>query len=89
MQGRRQPHTRSLLRISYWPDKKNPTVTVDPADRLEHHLAREFVNRYITTAMGNARAVVIDPNKLFMAARMSGLRVSTKTLATVLEEMQQ
>jgi hypothetical protein len=63
-------------------------VTVDPADRLEHHLAREFVNRYITTAMGNARAVVIDPNRIHMAARLSGLKVSTRTLSRVLEEMQ-
>lgn len=60
-----------------------------PAERLEHHLAREFVNRYITRAMGSARAVEIDPNRIYMAARLSGLKVSTKTLATVLEEMQQ
>ena len=60
-----------------------------PADRLEHHLAREFVADYITRAMGNARAVVIDPNRIYLAARLAGLKVSTKTLATVLEEMQQ
>ena len=60
-----------------------------PADRLEHHLVKEFVADYITRAMGNARAVVIDPNKLFMAARLGGLRISTKTLGKVLEELQQ
>ena len=60
-----------------------------PVDRLEHHLAREFVADYITRAMGNARAVAIDPNRIFMAARLAGLKVSTRIISTVLEEMQQ
>jgi hypothetical protein len=60
-----------------------------PDQRLELHLAREFVAGYITRAMGNARAVVIDPNRMYLAARLSGLKVSTRTISTVLEEMQQ
>ena len=59
-----------------------------PADRLEHHLVKEFVADYITRAMGNARAVVIDPNRIYLAARLSGLKVSTRTLEAVLLEMQ-
>jgi hypothetical protein len=60
-----------------------------PADRLEHHLVKEFIADYIARAMGNARAVVIDPNRIYLAARMAGLKVSTRTISTVLEEMQQ
>ncbi len=59
-----------------------------PADRLELHLVREFIADYITRAMGNARAVVIDPNRIYMAARLSGLKISARTLGRVLEEMQ-
>lgn len=59
-----------------------------PADRLEHHLAREFVTRYINQALTRSSRVVIDPNKLFMAARLSGLKISTRTLEAVLLEMQ-
>ena len=59
-----------------------------PADRLEHHLAREFVRDYIRQALTRSGRAMIDPNRIFMAARLSGLRVSTKTLSRVLEEMQ-
>ena len=59
-----------------------------PADRLELHLVREFIADYIARAMGNARAVVIDPNRIYLAARLSGLKVSTRTLEAVLLEMQ-
>ena len=60
-----------------------------PADRLEHHLAREFVRDYIRQALTRSSRVVIDPNKLFMAARLAGLKISTRTLGRVLGEMQQ
>jgi hypothetical protein len=60
-----------------------------PADRLEHHMAKEFVVAYINQALTRSSRVVIDPNRIYLAARMAGLKVSTRTLATVLEEMQQ
>lgn len=60
-----------------------------PAEKLEHYLCREFVTGYINQALSRSSRVVIDPNKMFMAARMSGLKISTRTLATVLEEMHQ
>jgi len=58
----------------------------DPATRLEHHLAREFVGQYINRALTHRKIVAIDPNAVFMAARFAGLKVSTKTLTTVMEE---
>jgi hypothetical protein len=61
-------------------------MDADPAQRLEHHLAKEFVSGYINRALRGARAVEIDPNRIYMAARFQGLRVSTGTLAKVLEE---
>ena len=51
------------------------------AERLEHHLTREFVQSYIR----GKRA--ISPNALFMAARFSGLKISTRTLEKVLGEL--
>ena len=60
----------------------------DPAQRLELHLAREFVSGYIRQALTRSRRVMIDPNRIYMAARLSGLRVSTQTLGKVLAEMQ-
>jgi hypothetical protein len=59
---------------------------MSPADKLEHHLAREFVSGYINRALSNRKIVAIDPNAVFMAARFAGLKVSTKTLTTVMEE---
>jgi hypothetical protein len=58
-----------------------------PADKLEAHLAREFVQNYITHALGRSQAVVIDPHRIYMAARFSGLKVSTDTLNKVIQEM--
>lgn len=60
---------------------------LDPLERLEAHLCREFVTRYITQAMGNRQAAKIDPHKIFFAARMAGLKISSKTLERVLGEM--
>jgi hypothetical protein len=58
-----------------------------PSDRLELHLAREFVSSYISRALGRTQAVVIDPHRIYMAARFSGLKVSTKMLNKVIQEM--
>ena len=60
----------------------------DPAQRLEHHLAREFVRNYVQQTLKRTRRAVISPNALFLAARFSGLKVSTRTLEAVLLEMQ-
>jgi hypothetical protein len=60
-----------------------------PADRLEYHMAKEFVVAYINQALSRSSRVVIDPNRMYLAARLSGLKVSTRTISTVLEEMQQ
>jgi len=60
-----------------------------PAERLEMHLAREFVQAYITHALGNRKAVKIDPHRLFMAARFSGFKVSSKAMNKVIEDLQQ
>ena len=60
-----------------------------PAERLEMHLAREFVQAYIINALGNRKAVKIDPHRLFMAARFSGLKVSSRTMNKVIEDLQQ
>jgi hypothetical protein len=60
-----------------------------PADRLELHLAREFVSSYISRALGSRKAVKIDPHRIYMAARFSGLKVSTKMLNKVIQEMLQ
>lgn len=62
-------------------------LTDDPASRLEYHLAREFVANYITQAIGNGQSAVISPNKVFLAARFAGLKVSSKTIGKVLIEM--
>ena len=59
-----------------------------PADRLEHHLAKEFVANYINQALTRSRQVAINPNAIFMAARLAGLKVSARTLSRVLDEMQ-
>jgi hypothetical protein len=59
-----------------------------PAKKLELHLCREFVRDYIQQALKRTRRAVINPNALFIAARMSGLKMSTKTLEAVLQEMQ-
>ncbi len=60
----------------------------DHAQRLELHLAREFIGQYIRTALGKNKSVVIDPNKVFTAARFSGLRISLATLERVIREYQ-
>ena len=57
-----------------------------PADRLELFLAREFLTGYIRKSLANRRTAVIDPNRIYMAARFQGLRVSTATLAKVISE---
>jgi hypothetical protein len=59
-----------------------------PADRLELFMAREFVRDYLHKALRGARAVKIDANRIYMAARFQGLKISTATLAKVLEELQ-
>ena len=62
--------------------------TDDPlrqAERLEEHLAREFIADYI--AKGAGRTVLLDANKLFLAARMQGFRVSLRALDRILGEM--
>ena len=62
-------------------------ASLDPLERLEAHLCREFVASYISKAMGNRQAVKIDPHKILFAARMAGLKISSKTLERVLNEM--
>ena len=62
-------------------------ASLDPLERLEAHLCREFVTRYITQAMGNRQAAKIDPHRILFAARLSGLKISTRTLERVLGEM--
>ena len=64
-------------------------MTETPADRLEQHLCREFVSSYICRALGRTQAVVIDPHRIFMAARFHGLKVSMATLERVIEELMQ
>ena len=56
-----------------------------PADKLENNLAREFVSDYIQQAMKRTWRAVINPNQIFFAARLSGLKVSTMTLTRMLE----
>jgi len=56
------------------------------AERLEKHLAREFVQTYVIKALGRSPAVKIEPAQVFLAARFSGLKVSSKNLLQVLEE---
>ena len=60
----------------------------DPAQRLELHLAREFVTDYIEKALTRSSRVVIDPNRIYLAARLAGLKISTRTLGRVLGELQ-
>lgn len=57
------------------------------AERLEHHLVKEFVQGYIRRAMGRSTQVKINPNQLLLAARFSGLKISTRTLEKVLGEL--
>jgi hypothetical protein len=64
-------------------------MTETPADKLEAHLAREFVSSYITHALGRSQSVVIDPHRIYMAARFHGLKVSMATLQRVIEELMQ
>jgi hypothetical protein len=64
-------------------------MTETPADRLEQHLCREFVSSYISRALGRSQAVVIDPHRIYMAARFHGLKVSMATLERVIEELMQ
>ena len=66
-----------------------PMTAQTPAEKLELHLCREFVTDYIEKALTRSSRVVIDPNRIFMAARLAGLKISTRTLGLVLEEMQQ
>ena len=60
-----------------------------PADKLEQHLAREFVSDYVQRALRRSKQAVINPHAVFMAARLSGLKITTRTLEAVLLEMQQ
>jgi hypothetical protein len=59
-----------------------------PAEKLELHLCREFVSNYIQQTLKRTRRAVINPPALFIAARMSGLKITTRTLEKVLHEMQ-
>jgi hypothetical protein len=61
----------------------------DPATRLEHHLAREFVGQYINRALTHRKIVAIDPNAIYLAARFSGLQLRSETLRKVLAEYRQ
>ena len=63
-----------------------PADALKAAERLEKHLAREFVQSYISKALGRSPAVKIEPARVFLAARFSGLKVSSKNLLQVLEE---
>jgi hypothetical protein len=56
------------------------------AERLEKHLAREFVQTYVIKALGRSPAVKIEPARVFLAARFSGLKVRSQILLQVLEE---
>jgi hypothetical protein len=58
----------------------------DPAQRLEHHLAKEFIGQYIKQALTGRKTAMIDPSRIYMAARFSGLRISLRTLDRVLAE---
>jgi hypothetical protein len=58
----------------------------DPADRLELHLAREFVRDYLHKALRGARAVEVNPNAILWAAKFRGLRFSLATLERVISE---
>ena len=60
----------------------------DPAQRLEHHLAKEFVEGYIRRALRRSRCVTINPNQVYWAARLAGLKISLSTLEHVLMELQ-
>lgn len=59
-----------------------------PADRLERHLAREFIAGYISRALGAQKAVVIDPNRVFLAARFNGLKVRGENFRRALDDFQ-
>jgi hypothetical protein len=61
-------------------------ASLDAIERLERHLCREFVASYITKAMGNRQAVALNPHQILFAARLSGLKISSKTLERVLNE---
>ena len=65
-----------------------PMTAQTPAEKLEHHLCREFVRDYIQRALRGSSRAVISPNAVFIAARMSGLKITTRTLEAVLQEMQ-
>jgi hypothetical protein len=56
------------------------------AERLEKHLAREFVQTYVIEALGRSPAAKIEPNAIFMAMRFAGLKASRQMLEQVLEE---
>ena len=60
--------------------------TDEMAQRLELHLCREFVGQYLNLALRGRRMAVIDPSRIYMAARFSGLRISLSTLEAVLAE---
>jgi hypothetical protein len=64
-----------------------PADALKAAERLEKHLAREFVQSYIIEALGRSPAVKIEPNAIFMAMRFAGLKASRQTLERVLAEM--
>lgn len=60
----------------------------DPAELLERHLCREFIISYVRQSLARSRTAAIDPNRLYMALRLSGLKVSIKTMESVLMELQ-
>ena len=64
-----------------------PVDSPTPAERLEHHLAAEFVQAYITKAIGSRKAVGIDPNQIFLAARFQGLKISSRSINQAIREL--
>jgi hypothetical protein len=59
-----------------------------PADRLERHMAKEFIVGYIARALTSQRAVEICPNKVFLAARFGGLKVRAENFRRALDDVQ-
>lgn len=52
-------------------------------------LAELVVTNYITHALGHSKAVQIDPNKIFMAARFQGLQVRSRSINQAIRELMQ
>ena len=58
----------------------------DPAQRLEAHLCREHIKAYLDQALAHRKTAVIDPARIYLAARFNGLKVSRETFGRVLAE---